>query len=210
MSAIKVKVLQVPASPYAHPQEPFFGNHSFGISCSCPVTQSCPALCDPMDCSMPGFPVLRLLPEFAQSLVHWVSDAIPPSHPLLFPSPPAFNLFQHQGLFQHHSSKAPILWCSAFFIVQLSHPHDFSMTTGKTIALTRWTFDDKSFRAVNRSRYFSGIPLFFYDPTDVGNLLSGSSAFSKSRLYIWKFLVHILLKTSLKNFEQDLASMWNE
>ena len=47
MSAIKVKVLQVPASPYAHPQEPFFGNHSFGISCYCPVAQSCPTLCDP-------------------------------------------------------------------------------------------------------------------------------------------------------------------
>ena len=112
-----------------------------------------------------------------------------------------------QSLFQHHSSKAPILWCSAFFIVQLSHPHDFSMTTGKTIALTRWTFDDKSFRAVNRSRYFSGIPLFFYDPTDVGNLLSGSSAFSKSSLNTWKFSVHVLLKPSLKDFEHCLAIM---
>ena len=120
--------------------------------------------------------------EFTQTHLHRVSDAIQPSHPLLSPSPPAFNLSQHQGLFQwvsftscgqsigsfsfnispsneysglisfmidwldllavqgtlksllqHHSSKASILLCSAFFIVQLSHPF---MTTGKTIALT--------------------------------------------------------------------------
>ena len=119
--------------------------------------------------------------------VHQVHDAIQPSHPLSSPSPPAFNLSQHQGLFQwinslhqvvkvlefsfsiipskeipglisfrmdwldllavqgtlksllqHHSSKASILQCSAFFLVQLSHPY---MTTGKTIALTRWIVD---------------------------------------------------------------------
>ena len=137
-----------------------------------------------MDYSMPGFPVHHQLPEFTQTYVHWVSDAIQPSHPLSSPSPPAFSLSQHQGLFQwvsslwpkywslsfnispsneysglisfmidwfdilavqgtlksllqHHSSKASILWCSAFFIVLLSHPY---MTTGKTIALTRRTF----------------------------------------------------------------------
>ena len=121
-----------------------------------------------MDCSMPGFPVHHQLSELAQTHVHQVGDAIQPSHPLLSPSPPAFNLSQHQGLFQWgirwpkywsfifsinpsneysglisfridwfdllavqrplksllqcHTSKATILWCSAFFIVQLSHP----------------------------------------------------------------------------------------
>ena len=64
------------------------------------VAQSCPTLYDPMDCSTPGFPVHHQLPEPAQTHVHWVGDAIQPSHPLLFPSPPAFNLSQHQGLFQ--------------------------------------------------------------------------------------------------------------
>ena len=54
------------------------------------------------------------------------------------------------------------------------------------------------------------IPCFFYDPTDVGHLISGSFAFSKSSLYIWKFSVYILLKPTLKDFEHDLASMWNE
>ena len=143
-----------------------------------------------MDCSTPGFPVHHQLQEFTQIHVHWVGDAIQPSHPLSSSSPPAFSLSQHQGLFQwvkslcmrwpkywsfsfsisasndysglisfrmdylgllavqgtlksllqHHSSKALILQCSAFFIVQLSHPY---MTTGKTIALTRRIFVGK-------------------------------------------------------------------
>ena len=68
------------------------------------VAQLCPALCDPMDCSTPGLPVHHQLLEFTQTYVHWVSDAIQPSHPLLSPSPPALNLFQHQGLFKWVSS----------------------------------------------------------------------------------------------------------
>ena len=145
------------------------------------VTQSCPTLCDHMDCSMPGLPVHQQLPEFTQTQAHWVGDAIlhrplllPPS---VFPSIRVFSsesvlrirwpkywrfsfsisfsnkyaglislrmdwldLLAVQGtvksLLQHHSSEASILQCSAFFTVQLSHPY---MTTGKTIALTRWT-----------------------------------------------------------------------
>jgi len=139
-------------------------------------------LCNPMDCSIPGFPVFHYLPEFAQTCVHWVDDAIQPSHPLSSPSPPGFNLFPVSGSFpvsqffascgqsigasvsasvlpmniqgwfflavqgtlksllQHHISKASILWCSAFFMVQLSHVY---MTTGKTIALTLQTFVSK-------------------------------------------------------------------
>ena len=137
-----------------------------------------------MNCSTPDFPVHHQLLGFTQTHVHWVSDAIQPSHPLSSPSSPAFNLSQPQSLLKwvssshqmanvlelqlehrsfqwtlrtcwislqskgltlkillwHHSSKASILWWSAFFIVQLSHPY---MTTGKTIALTRWTFVDK-------------------------------------------------------------------
>ena len=150
----------------------------------CSVTQWCPTLCDPMDCSTPGFRVHHQLLELAQTHVHWVGDVIQPSHPLSSSSPPAFNLSHNQGLLQwvsslhqlakywnvqwiysneysglisymtdwfdllavqgtlksllqHYSSKASVLWCSAFFIVQLSHPY---VTTGKTIALNRWTF----------------------------------------------------------------------
>ena len=139
----------------------------------------------PMNRNMPALPVHHQLLEFTQTHVHRVGDAIQPSHPLLFPSPPAPNTSQHQGfsnestlcmrwpkywsfslsispsnehpglvsfrmdwldllavqgtlksLLQHHSLKASILQCSAFFKVQLSHPY---LTTGKTIALTRWT-----------------------------------------------------------------------
>ena len=62
------------------------------------VSQFCPTLCNPMDCSTPGFPVHHQLLELAQTHVHRVSDAIQPSHPLSSPSPPAFDLSQHQGL----------------------------------------------------------------------------------------------------------------
>ena len=64
------------------------------------VAQSCPTLCDPMDCSMPVFPVHCQLLEFTQTHVCWVGDAIQPSHPPLSPSPPSFYLSQHQGLFK--------------------------------------------------------------------------------------------------------------
>ena len=67
------------------------------------VAQSCLTLC-PMDCTTPGLPVHHQLPEFTQTHAHWVSDAIKPSHPLSSPSPPAFNLSQHQGLFKGVSS----------------------------------------------------------------------------------------------------------
>ena len=68
------------------------------------VAQLCLTLWDPMDCRTPGFPIHHQLPEHAQTHVHWVGDAIQPSHPLSSPSPPAFNLSQHQNLFQWASS----------------------------------------------------------------------------------------------------------
>ena len=68
------------------------------------VAQSCPMLCDPMNRSMSGLPVHHQLPEFTQTHVHWVGDAIQPSHPLSSPSPPALNFSQHQGLFKWVSS----------------------------------------------------------------------------------------------------------
>ena len=153
------------------------------------VGQSWLTLCDPMDCSMPSFPVHHQLPKRTQTHFHQVSDAIQPSHPLyplLFPPSifPSIRVFSHESVFhirwpkfwsfsfsiipsneyselisfridwldllavegtlksllQHHSSKASVLQHSAFFIVQLSHPY---MTTGKSIALTRWTFVGK-------------------------------------------------------------------
>ena len=82
------------------------------------VTQSCPTLCKPMDCSTPGLPVHHQLPEFTQTHVHWVSDAIQASHPLLSPFPPTFNLSQHQGLFKWVSSSHQVAKVLEF---QLQH-----------------------------------------------------------------------------------------
>ena len=79
---------------------------------------SCVQLCDPMDCSTPGFPVHHQLSELAQTHVRQVSDAIQPSHPLLSPSPPAFNLSLDQGLFQRVSSSHQVAkyWSFSFSI----------------------------------------------------------------------------------------------
>ena len=85
--------------------------------CCCSVTQSCPTICNPMDCSTPGFPVLHHLPEFAQTHVHWVSDTIQPSHPLS-PSPPAFN-FPSIKVFSNESAlfiRWPKYWSFSFSI----------------------------------------------------------------------------------------------
>ena len=151
----------------------------------CSVTKSCLTVCDPINCSMPNFPVLHYLSKFAQTHDYWDSDAIqrlilshllillpsiflsikvfsnksvlcirwPKNWSFSYSTSPSneysglisfridwFDLLAVQGtlksLLQHHSSKASILQCWAFFIVQLSHPY---MTTGKTIALTRQT-----------------------------------------------------------------------
>ena len=72
------------------------------------VAKLCPTLCDPVDCSMPGSPVLHYLPEFVHTHVHWVHDAIQPSHLLSPPSPPALNLSQHWGIFQRVGSSRQV------------------------------------------------------------------------------------------------------
>ena len=89
------------------------------------VAQSCPAVCDPMDCSTPGFPVHHQLLEFTQTHVHWVGDVIQPAHPLLSPSPPTFNLSQLQGLFQWVSSSYQVAK-GLEFQLQLSPSNEYS------------------------------------------------------------------------------------
>ena len=85
---------------------------------SSPVAQSCPTLCNPLDCSTPGFPVLHQLPELTQIHVHRVTNAIQPPHPLSSSSPPAFNLSQHQGHFKWVSSSHQVAKVLEF---QLQH-----------------------------------------------------------------------------------------
>ena len=82
------------------------------------VSKSCPTPCDPIDCSTPGFPVHHQLPEFTQTHFHQVGDAIQPSHPLSCPSTLAFNLSQHQGLFQWVTSSHQVAKVLEF---QLQH-----------------------------------------------------------------------------------------
>ena len=82
------------------------------------VAQLCLSHCDPMNCSTPGLSVHHQLPEFTQTHVRWVSDAIQPSHPLLSPSPPAFNLSQHQGLFKQVSSSHQVAK-----VLEVQHQH---------------------------------------------------------------------------------------
>ena len=84
------------------------------------VTQLCLTLCDPMDCSTPDFPVHHQHLDLTQTHVHWVSDAIQPSYPLSSPSPPAFNLSQHQGVFQWVGSLHQVAKGLEF---QLQHQH---------------------------------------------------------------------------------------
>ena len=89
------------------------------------VTQLCPILCDPMNCSTPGLPVHHKLPEFTQTHVHRVGDAIQPSHPLSSPSPPAPNPSQHQSLFQRVNSSHEVAkhWSFSFSIIpSKGHP----------------------------------------------------------------------------------------
>ena len=94
-----------------------FGSFAHSVQFSS-VAQSCPTLRDPMDCSTPGLPVHHQIPRFTQTHVHWVGDAIQPSHPLLFPSPTALNLSQHQGLFKWVSSSHQVAKVLEF---QLQH-----------------------------------------------------------------------------------------
>ena len=98
------------------------------------VAQSCPTLCDPVDCSMPGLPVHHHLLEFTQTHVHRVSDAIQPSHPLSSPSPPALNLSQHQSLFKWVSSSHQV---AKALELQLQH-QSFQMNAQDWVPL-RWT-----------------------------------------------------------------------
>ena len=112
---------------------------------------------------------------------------------------PLFHVWFHVLLLsciQDSQEAGKVVWYSYLF---KNFPQSVVTHTVKGFNIVKWS----------RSRCFSGI-LFFYDPADAGNLISGSSAFSKFSLYIWKFSVHILLTPSLKDFEHYFASMWNE
>ena len=97
------------------------------------VAQLCLTLCDPMDCSTPGFPVHHQLPELAQTHVQWVNDAIQLPHPLLSSSPPAFSVSQHQDLFQWVSSLHQVAK-----VLELQLQHQFFQCIFRTDFLLDW------------------------------------------------------------------------
>ena len=132
------------------------------------VAQLCLTLCDPMNCSTAGLPVHHQLPEFTQTHVHWVGDAIQPSHPLSSPSPPTFSLSQHQGLFQWVSSShqvAKVLGVSSSASVLPVNIQDWF-----PLGLTGWiplqskglsrVFPTPQFKSIN-----SSVLSFLYSPT---------------------------------------------
>ena len=97
-------------------------------SSSVQLPQSCPTLCSHMDCSMPGLLVHHQLLELTQTHVHRVGDAVQPSHPLSFPSPPVFNLSQHQGLFPDMSESVRPIWRPKYwsFSFSISPSNEYS------------------------------------------------------------------------------------
>ena len=132
----------------------------------CSVAQSCPALCDPMDCSTSGFPVLHQIPELAQTHAHQVGDVIQPSHPLSFPSPPAFNLSQHQGLFQWVSSLSQVASniraSASVFPVNIQHwvPLGLTGSSPHSPRDSKESSPTPQFESINSSAL-----ILLYDPT---------------------------------------------
>ena len=132
------------------------------------VAQSYPTLCDPTDCNTPGFPVYHQLLEFTQTHVHWVGDAIQPPHPLSSPSPPTFNLSQHQGLFQWVSSSHQVAKASGVSASASVLP----MNIQDWFPL-RWTgWISLQFKGLSRvfsnttvQKHNSSVLSFLYDPT---------------------------------------------
>ena len=117
------------------------------------VAQSCPTICDPLNCSTPGLPVHHQRPEFTQTHVHRVSDAIQPSHPLSSPSPPALNPSQHQGLFQWVSSLHQVAKVLEFsFSISPSNEHpgliSFRMDWLDLLPISILTLKAVAFKAV--------------------------------------------------------------
>ena len=136
----------------------FFNFWLFTFHCS--VTKLCPALCDRMDCGAPGFPVLHCPPELTQTHVHWVNDAIQPSHLLSSPSPPALSLTQHQGLFQWVGSLDQV---AKLLKLQLQHQ------SFQWISRVDWfplvsSYSPRHFQESSPAPQFESMDLTFMDP----------------------------------------------
>ena len=130
------------------------------VICCCSVAKWCLTLCDPMDCSTPGLPVLHYLPQFSQTRVHRVGDTIRPSHRLSSPSPPALNLSQLHGLFQWVSSS---LWPDCHICTWL--------LTGKTISSVQFSHSVVSNSLQPHGLQHARLPCPFLSPRVSSDLL---------------------------------------
>ena len=143
---------------------------SFFLNQFSSVTQSCLTLCEPMDCSTPGFPVHHQLPELAQTHVHWVSDAIQTSHPLSSPSPPAFDLSQHEGLFQWVSSSHQVAKVLELHSFSISPASEYSGLISFMMYWLVWSpccpRDSQESSPTSQFKSISSsVFIFFYGPT---------------------------------------------
>ena len=144
----------------------------------CPVAQSHPTVCDPMDCIMPGFRGLHCLPEFAQTHVHRISDAIQPTHSLSPLSPPAFNLSQHQGIFQWDSSSHQVAQ-----VLELQFQHQFSQLIFRVDSFRIHWF---GLLAVQDSQESPPAPQFKSISSSTLSLLYGPAHSCTILLNVWK------------------------
>ena len=143
-----------------HPLAP-----SINCSCCCSVAKSCLTLSDPMDCSMPDFPDLHYLPEFAQTHVHWVSDATQSSHSLSPSSPLALCLSQHQGLFQWVGSSHQVVKVLELQPVLPMNIHDWFPVelTGLISLLSKGLSRVFSSTTIQKHQFFSIQPSLWFN-----------------------------------------------
>ena len=131
------------------------------------VAQSCPTLCNPMDCSMPGLPVHHQLLEFIQTHVHWVGDAIQPSHPQSSPSPPAFNLshfqsFQMRQLFASGGQSIGVSASTSVLPMNIQHWFPLGWTGWISLQSKRLS---RVFSNTTVQKHHSSALSFLYSPT---------------------------------------------
>ena len=176
--------------------------------CCCSVAQSCPTPCNPMDCSTPGFPILHHLLELAQTHVHWVSDAIQPTHPLSSPSPPAFTLSQHQGL--SNGSGLHIRWPKCW---------SFSFSISPSMNIQDWFplgWTGLILQCKGLSRVFSNITFqkhqFFGTQPSLGSNFHITWQLEKPQLWLYEPLLVNLAFYSTMNIgnkpQQCLSMTW--
>ena len=173
---------------YISKSRPLFKNFLFHVQFSS-VTQSCPTLCNPMNCSKPGLPVHHQLPESTQTHVHWVSDAVQPSHPLSSPSPPPVNLSQYQCLFQWVSSSHQVVKVSEFQLQQQSFqwtPRTHVLQDRLVVSPYKGLSRIFSNTTIQKHQFFG--TSFLYSPTLTSYMTNGKTIALTRQIFVGKVM----------------------